>query len=143
MTQTLIENLNDLVKCAGGEIIFHGTIKVGKEVVCGIAKNKVYVTERYKFPIVIYFDDFIEINGIGKLFDIYELALTKVPDYKISNINMEYNCLLHYNSYNKKYAYFHRDDVKYYFGAGKGSENVIFEIGRGSTPQEAIKNYKK
>ena len=42
-----------------------------------------------------------------------------------------------------KYAYFHRNDIKYYFGAGKGSENFIFEMGRGNTPQEAIKNYNK
>ena len=65
--QQLIENLNDLIQYAGGEIMFQGTIHVGKEVVCMISKNKVHVTGRYKYPITIYFDDFVELNGIAKL----------------------------------------------------------------------------
>lgn len=150
MTQHLIENLNDLIQYAGGEITFQGTIHVGKEVVCMISKNKVHVTGRYKYPITIYFDDFVELNGIAKLFDIYEVALTKCPDYEPYKkeedeleLEMDYNCLLHYNYHQEEYAYFHRNDIKYYFGGGKGSENFIFEMGRGSTPQEAIKNYNK
>ena len=30
MTQQLIENLNDLIQYAGGEIAFQGTIQIGK-----------------------------------------------------------------------------------------------------------------
>jgi len=149
MTQQLIENLNDMIQYADGEIRFAGSVKVGKEEVVKITKNQVHVSGRYKFPIMIYFDDFVEINGIGKLFEIYELALTKVPHYKKPQkdeneleLEMGYNCLLHYNYHQEEYAYFHRDNVKYYFGAGKGSENFVFKIGRGSTPQEAIKDYE-
>ena len=152
MTQQLIENLNDLIQYAGGEIAFQGTIQVGKEVVCMVSKNKVHVTGRYKYPITIYFDDFVKINGIAKLFDIYELALTKCPNYEpYQNENkleleMDYNCLLHYNYHQEEYAYFHRDDIKYYFGAGKEFYNSLdytyVKVGRGSTPQEAIKDYE-
>ena len=153
MTQQLIENLNDMIKYANGEIRFAGSVKVGKEEVVKITKNQVHVSGRYKYQIMIYFDDFVEINGIGKLFDIYELALTKVPNFKPHQkekveieLEMDYNCLLHYNYHQEEYAYFHRDDLKYYFGGGKEYYNqghyTYVKIGRGSTPQEAIKDYE-
>ena len=144
MTQQLIENLNNLVlKCEEEEIIFSCSLKVGKEEVLGIGKNKVWVGGRYKFPLAVDFEDFIMVNGIGSLFQIYEVASTKVPDHTREEVKMDYNCLLHYNPITKKYAYLNRDDVKYYFGAGKGSEGKKFKVGYGVTQQEAIKNYNK
>ena len=87
MKKSLINKLNKMVHIGGNEIEFYGTMRVGDGSVIKISKNKIHIEkDRIIEGIntresIIYFDDFVEIHGITKFVEIYELALLKVPSY--------------------------------------------------------------
>ena len=87
MKYTLINNLNKIVTTNGGEIEFYGTLRVGDGSVLSLSKNKIHIEKDRIIEgvdtreSVIYFDDFIDIHGMAKFVEIYELACLKVPNY--------------------------------------------------------------
>ena len=147
----LIYGLNLIIEESGGEILFYGTFIVGGGAVLKLNKNKAYIQKDIPLSkdtvkeFIVYFDDFIEIYGEAKFFELYELARLKISNYKeIDVLEMDYNFLLHYNSYSKKYACIHRDDLKYYFGAGKDFLHAgEIRVGYGNIAEEAIKEASK
>ena len=88
MKYILINKLNKIVSLDGGELGFYGTMRAGDGAVLKITKNKIHI-EKDKIieglntrECIIYFDDFMEIYGEAKFFELYELAKLKVPNYK-------------------------------------------------------------
>ena len=88
MKYTLINKLNKIVSLDGGELGFYGTMRAGDGAVLKITKNKIHIEKDRIIEglntkeCIIYFDDFMEIYGEGKFFELYELAKLKVPNYK-------------------------------------------------------------
>jgi len=57
---------------------------------------------------------------------------------------MEYGYILTYNPHIGKFAYVHRDDLKFYFGTGTDHDEFVKQnkVGYGETPEEAIEDLK-
>ena len=87
MKYTLINNLNKIILIAGGKMEFYGTLRAGDGAVLKITKNKAYIHKDIPSSkddaeeFIVYFDDFMEIYGEAKFFELYELAKLKVPNY--------------------------------------------------------------
>ena len=88
MKKILINELNKIISLTKGEIEFYGSLRAGDGAVLKITKNKAYIHKDIPSSkddaeeIIIYFNDFIELYGEAKFFELYELACLKVPNYK-------------------------------------------------------------
>lgn len=141
MTQQLLDTLQELLKENNNSIQFSGfeINRVGiKEVTPKFIEIENIITgENYQLN-HIQFTKYIGSHGLFKLVD-YIRTITPTYVGEKNNMKAPYNYLIHYNEYTGKFACIHRDDIKYYFGAGERVDEFDLRVGYGDTLIESIK----
>ena len=142
--QSLLYELKYLVKRNQGNKFTFSGYEINKLCIKEVNLENIIVENiiQRKFETHNYKSFLKRVGAVG-IFKLIDFIRSSYLEEKYS-MEMDYDFVLHYNTYTKKYACIHRDDLRYYFGAGKDTPKIFeIRVGYGDIPEEAVKEASK
>ena len=142
--QSLLYELKYLVKRRQGNKFTFNGYEINKLCLKEVNLENIIVENIIKRKYETYnYNGFLKRVGAVGLYKLIDFIRSSYLEEKPS-MEMDYNFLLHYNIHTKKYACIHRDDLRYYFGAGENTPKIFeIRVGYGDIPEEAVKEASK
>ena len=142
--QSLLNELKYLVKRKQGNKFTFNGYEINKLCLKEVNLENIIVENIIKRKYETYnYNNFLKRVGAVGIFKLIDFIRSSYLEEKTS-MEMDYDFVLHYNKYTKKYACIHREDLRYYFGAGEDTPEIFeIRVGYGDIPEEAVKEASK